>query len=297
MESVRAMSVADAASKLPARQKMHALSVESDVNSAFEYMDHEKIIVAPVRDANGKYTALLGVHDLTDYCVIQVPGQENDLTPENIPRLAHTIKDVLKSKPAEHFELPHVKPSDSLASAIRYLAEGRHKVYVDDENSPFLLSQHDVVSLLNGNPQLMPDSLRTSTVENVGFTPRPIYTANATESALGILRELIRMDVHAVPLVNDDGMVIGNFSTSDLKGMDDVMLQDLKLPALQFLAEENARGAGHPITVEPDATVAESMLLLAFSGAHRVWVINPATKKPVGVVSMTDILSSLMSTI
>mmetsp|Transcript_8995 Transcript_8995/g.23559 ORF Transcript_8995/g.23559 Transcript_8995/m.23559 type:complete len:296 (-) Transcript_8995:115-1002(-) len=295
MESIRSLTIERVVAQLPARQKMHALSIDSDVDSAFEYMDHEKIIVAPVRHTDGMYGSLVGVYDLVDYCVLQIPGQENDLKPESVPRLKHTLKEVLDSKPAEHFVMPHVKPGDSLAEAARYFAEGRHKVFVD-ANPPYLFSQHDLVSLLNAKPELVPQSLRESSVADSGFSPRPILSAKAKEPVIGILRELIRLDVYAVPLVDDSGMVIGNFSESDLKGMDDVMLQELLLPAHQFLSEENARGAGHPITVEQTATVGETIVLLAYSGAHRVWVVDEA-KKAIGVVSMTDIISSLMSMI
>eukprot|EP00184_Porphyridium_aerugineum_P008464 CAMPEP_0184692106 /NCGR_PEP_ID=MMETSP0313-20130426/723_1 /TAXON_ID=2792 /ORGANISM="Porphyridium aerugineum, Strain SAG 1380-2" /LENGTH=296 /DNA_ID=CAMNT_0027149913 /DNA_START=74 /DNA_END=964 /DNA_ORIENTATION=- len=292
MGGLKDLSVADLSATLT-HQKLHALSIDSDVYSAFEYMDHEKIIVAPVKTASGSYDYLLGVEDLVDYCVLQVAGQENNLQPENIPRLKDKLSSLLKSKPETHFALPHIKETSHLSDILVQFAQGRHKVFVDAAQ-PYLISQHDMIKFLNDKPELVPETLKKSTVQTLGYCPRSIFIANNTDSALHVLRKLISRDINAAPIVDANGMIIGNFSTSDLKGMDDVMLQDLNLNCVEFLKEENARGAGHPIEVKEDAKFGEVMLLLAFSGAHRVWITD-ASKKPVGVVSMTDLLSSILT--
>ncbi|KAA8498828.1 Protein SDS23 [Porphyridium purpureum] len=303
------LTVGQVAKALPEHPKLHAVSIEATVDSAFEYMDHEGITVAPVLD-NGTYPYLLSVVDLVDYVMLRnldatKTGTASltaaELQPENVPGLKDTLEKVIEGRDASYFELPSVEEAAPFWKLLCILAEGRHKVLVKGDpqgkyaGRPYLFSQHDAISYLNENPALLPEALRASTAEAMGYSPRPIYKAKKDMRVVELIRELVRMDITAVPLVDDTDRVIGNFSTSDLKGMDDVMLQDLVLPVVTFLKEENARGAGHPIVVHEDADLGEIIVLLAYSGAHRVWIVDK-DNKAVGVCAMTDIISSIITT-
>jgi CBS-domain-containing membrane protein len=46
------------------------------------------------------------------------------------------------------------------------------------------------------------------------------------------------------------------------------------------------------VSVHADAKIGEVLIPLAYSGVHRVWVMD-AKKAPVGVVSMSDVIDKV----
>uniref|UniRef100_A0A7S0ZHW3 CBS domain-containing protein n=2 Tax=Timspurckia oligopyrenoides TaxID=708627 RepID=A0A7S0ZHW3_9RHOD len=286
-------------SELPLRSKLHAISIESDINSALEYLDSEKLILAPVLDHSGKYSYIIGVHDLVYYCISDIESiDEIKLISdkESLPKLNHKIHQMIEMKPKEYFMLEHVDSNDSVKKALELLSKGNHKVFVNDQDkNSWLLSQHDMIIYLNNHPEIVSESVKKLTMKSLGFSEREITSQDSNASAFSVLKSLVSFELTAMPLLDgESGRIVGNFSTSDLIGMDAVMIQELALTARQFLDEKDARGAGHPVTVEESATVAEVLVLLAYSGAHRVWIAD-SNKMPMGVVAMTDLLTTILS--
>lgn len=213
-------------------------------------------------------------------------------------------------------------------------SEGKHKVLVlDNVGEPhFMFSQHDLIKFMNDNPSSVPENISGMNAIDLGFTPRkdlvtssphapvsaPRFSARKTVcgvkfarltllviafvlsvqfgQVIEVLRLLAKHDVTAVPLLDSKGHVVGTFSQSDLKGMATVMLVDLFLEAMKFLEDEEARGAGRPITVLSDAKFGEVIIPLACSGAHRVWVVDEENHVT-GVASMTGVISSVTTSL
>eukprot|EP00188_Purpureofilum_apyrenoidigerum_P003024 Plantae.Rhodophyta-Purpureofilum_apyrenoidigerum.ctg3072.p2 GENE.Plantae.Rhodophyta-Purpureofilum_apyrenoidigerum.ctg3072~~Plantae.Rhodophyta-Purpureofilum_apyrenoidigerum.ctg3072.p2 ORF type:complete len:300 (-),score=57.56 Plantae.Rhodophyta-Purpureofilum_apyrenoidigerum.ctg3072:1686-2585(-) len=290
------ITIGEVAQSMGPREPLHDLLTSTPIGVAIDSMDSQKLLVAPVRNDNSEYCALVSVFDLINYAIVEKmePGQEGSLEPEAIPALKDKVGEVI-AEGYRRFELPIFSSSDSIFGPMKEFAGGHHKVMVNakEANPAFLFSQHDLIKFMNDNPSAIPEDLQAKTAEDLGFAPlKSLVTARTDASVLDVLRLLSQHDMTAVPLLDEKGHIAGTFSQSDLKGLAQVMLVDLKMQVIPFLEDEEARGAGRPITVKSDAKLGEIILPLAYSGAHRIWVVDD-NNCPIGVASMTGVISAI----
>eukprot|EP01027_Heterolobosea_sp_BB2_P001692 GEZU01002522.1.p1 GENE.GEZU01002522.1~~GEZU01002522.1.p1 ORF type:complete len:328 (-),score=91.35 GEZU01002522.1:327-1310(-) len=190
-----------------------------------------------------------------------------------------------------------------LSQLLEIMARGLHRVTVyseDETRITKLVSQFDVIKYLSDNDKankiLQPitsktlDELAMNDPELKFGREAPttvLETASAAEGYMVIRNEKIT----AVGVVNAEGDLVGNLSASDLKGITSKTLGDLALPIKEYLAKYNRHTA--PITVTLENTLADIMNLLVEKNIHRVWVVEKGQRKPVGVVTTTDVMNML----
>lgn len=157
-----------------------------------------------------------------------------------------------------------------------------------------VLSQSDFIKFLIIHAQATLDFTEHNTLEQLHLThfdkeAQPA-TVPETASALSAFRILYTRPVDAVGVVDANGALVANLSASDLRGLTIAELPSLLKPVGEYL---KSRYHGHylpPVTTTPQATLKSVMTLVASTGVHRVWVIDPQTKAQLGVVRLTDIL-------
>jgi len=93
--------------------------------------------------------------------------------------------------------------------------------------------------------------------------------------------------VHALAIVDENGVIVGTLSSADLRGFTHEKLGNILLPVLEFLKAQGTHRA--PVVCEPSISIKEVVALMINEKVHRVWLVDD-DNKPVGVVSMTDII-------
>ena len=95
------------------------------------------------------------------------------------------------------------------------------------------------------------------------------------------------------------GAIVANFSVSDVRKLASVTNKAdtqaaLSLLVLEFLRTQRGdTGVTPPVTVNVTDTVLVAVQLLAESRLHRLYIVDE-DRKPVGVLSLTDIIRSLV---
>ncbi|MEK6721587.1 MAG: CBS domain-containing protein [Chloroflexota bacterium] len=110
-------------------------------------------------------------------------------------------------------------------------------------------------------------------------------------AALEIAETLAQADISGAPVVDGSGFLVGVVSQTDL---------------VRVAATRSGRGDGwqgmtarhmmtrSPVTVREDTSVAEAARRMERHGIHRVIVLDEDGAKPVGVISMSDLLPLLV---
>jgi len=94
-------------------------------------------------------------------------------------------------------------------------------------------------------------------------------------------------EISAVPIVSaKDGTLVGTLSSTDFKGVQENNLPVLTNSIRNYMTTE-------PLTCTLKAPLRDVIELLASSGVHRLYVTEGCPKKPVGVISVTDIMKLL----
>ncbi len=121
----------------------------------------------------------------------------------------------------------------------------------------------------------------------------------ATESTQNAMALLLSNRVSGIAVTHPtDGTIVANFSASDVRALATVTNQAdvsrmLQTPVYEFLRSHRAdTGCLSPVTVISSDSVGMAIELLAEGKLHHVYEVD-ALRKPVGVLSVTDILHAL----
>jgi CBS-domain-containing membrane protein len=137
---------------------------------------------------------------------------------------------------------------------------------------------------------------------------RELITIPRHMSLQGAAHRLIRADVSGAPVVDEYGRCVGVLSATDLMRYLDEGQRGARLRGAECLqvhspwqmievellpADETGQFmTTDVITVEPDTRLAELARIMLEAHIHRLIVLDPQ-RRPVGVVSGTDILAAL----
>jgi len=87
----------------------------------------------------------------------------------------------------------------------------------------------------------------------------------------------------AVSAVNEKGELVGYFTDGDLRRCFHKGKTDLKKPLKKYMTQ-------NPITIYPDALAKEAARLIKEKKIDNIPVIDPASKKPVGIIDERDLI-------
>ncbi|KAJ2996194.1 hypothetical protein HDV02_006722 [Globomyces sp. JEL0801] len=236
------------------------------------------------------------------------------LRKENI--LAVPIKDLIGTT-FESTDTWILNSKATIANLLCLFSNGNHhRVLVWDDttrnvsSNVIILTQTDLISYLwnemkMGVNELLKSSLKTLfrlPVSRASLLHRSKYSQQAftvtvpsTFNAVSAFRWLHLHKVSALPIVNADRELIGSLSASDVRGLTLSTLETLQYPVFKYL--EQKMSVNPYITPDQVKSVLENeMILNALEmiieyHIHRVWITKDDV--PVGVISITDILSLL----
>lgn len=112
--------------------------------------------------------------------------------------------------------------------------------------------------------------------------------------------------ISAVAVVDSHGALVGTISSSDFKYVDlsnvNTFKESLNRPISEVLASQKAdHKVDHPFFWTPilqatcyiDDSISQVLAKLCVHRVHRVWVVDPLSFKPIGVISLGDIIHEL----
>lgn len=193
-----------------------------------------------------------------------------------------------------------VRDISPLLQTIGVFQKGIHRVAVigPDGQIVNILSQSDVVRfLLSEVDNFLPVFDKTVAELNLGSS-NPI-TIHQDELTIIALKKMHENKISALAVVDDHGLLIGNLSASDLKGAVTTdedegadPLGSLLLPVLSFL-RQGGMSCFPVATCTKKNTFNMVLVNVVSSRVHRLWIVDEVGK-PIGIISLTDIMKSLI---
>ncbi|CAG8510161.1 4320_t:CDS:2 [Paraglomus brasilianum] len=236
-----------------------------------------------------------------------------------------TVSDIIDSWGAYAFTV-HLT-NDPLLGAIQelilkpntyaILADASHpgEKAGSDVQRASILTQHDVITYLLNHPELN-ENIQDVPAKNVmqkswkTFTKKddpnqPLYrpVSHARTSFVLSISHLVSaitgfkcMAIHGVSSMavvekqEDNIKLLDNLSASDIRHLNEDTVVDALLPVLDYLKKVR-KTERRPVVCYEETPLAEVMELAVKNSVHRVWVIEEASERPVGEISMTDMLA------
>mmetsp|Transcript_995 Transcript_995/g.2343 ORF Transcript_995/g.2343 Transcript_995/m.2343 type:complete len:368 (+) Transcript_995:80-1183(+) len=195
-----------------------------------------------------------------------------------------------------------VKPTTTLLELARTMSSGSHIVGISSEGRGDMPGGIGKVITQGMLFKYLVPHLQNLSVPVHDVMKAPIITVKCSSNALKCFEIMINKKISGLGVVDEDGLLIHNTSTSDIKMLITAPdLEDLSLNQSieDFLVQLRSLQASHKTRVpvsscNEDDEMKSAVAKLAKTGYHRVWVTN-ANKEPVGVMSLSDLFRNLVS--
>lgn len=295
------------------------------LHKVLETMSRENIQSVPIykndQDLSGKiYTGIVSVHEILSH------GFFNEIFDQNTFKSTYSMESALnKFKKDIFFSTPILKvlnhrkepvPSilsskDSIAELINLFANGHHRVLVvaadiliespvgplPAESTLHLVSQMDLLeyfyrTVLDSTkiPKEFVDKEFTRPLFEIKKDHPNVIAINDFQAAMAAFNIMHINNVHALPVVNSEGVVVSTISASDLRGLTIENIDKLLLPCSEYLDICNSPARQHSFdTTESSKTIEEAVKMLVEGRIHHVWITR--NKHLAGCITPTDIFS------
>ncbi|MCX8165493.1 MAG: CBS domain-containing protein [Acidilobaceae archaeon] len=122
-------------------------------------------------------------------------------------------------------------------------------------------------------------------VENVGS--RRLITVRTTHTMREVARILHVNGIRGAPVVDEKDEVVGFITTADLAAVV-ANSEDLDAPVSKYMRKT-------VFFISGKEGLIEAMRYMDFHGVGRLLIVHPTTKKPIGIITRTDILKHILA--
>eukprot|EP00698_Gefionella_okellyi_P016988 TRINITY_DN4925_c0_g1_i1.p1 TRINITY_DN4925_c0_g1~~TRINITY_DN4925_c0_g1_i1.p1 ORF type:complete len:295 (+),score=51.73 TRINITY_DN4925_c0_g1_i1:160-1044(+) len=268
------------------------------------------ILSAPVFDpTTQQYIGFLDMKDLVSI-VVHVAGQKaqhdqiqhvrtllKSLDSYSYPTEGVTISYLARRRPFHS-----VLIGSPLIKAVEILERRIHRVAIVDAQGKVvkILSQSAVVKYLSQHMETLGSSIHRE-LADLKLGIKTVFQVNEQQSALESFKLMEQKNVSGVAVVDKaTGRLTGNVSSRDLKKFIHApsfgLLHSPVSQFLKVLRQEDISDTRQPtVACFANSTFAHAIGLISATRLHHLYVVdNEREYKPVGVISLTDILQTAM---
>lgn len=245
-----------------------------------------------------EFNSVLGMADLMDvtsYLVAQyrLRGSEVFTNPSNILQLP--VKNIMEKWSRNRFLLlEHDTSVIKVAQNISKAHVNRVAIMNDRKEVTAVVTQSTILRLISDRfDEFFPEKPNICLSE-LGYE-KAHFVRCVSDSKLTILayEEMIQHSISCMGIVDVNGKLIGCLSSSHLKGFHSSDLNKLLRPVKEFITSRYHQGsclAGQVLTAPPEITLKHAIDLLLLNRYHHLFLIDPASGRPLSVISLHDLI-------
>ncbi len=119
-----------------------------------------------------------------------------------------------------------------------------------------------------------------------------VITVNAEMSCKELISVLLSHKITGVPVVNTQGVLVGMMSANDILRSLQSLTETTDGAVSRHLSNASVADAMEPtvIVAYPHTTVEELANLMYRNQVHRIVIVEPTEKRPIGIVTTSDLL-------
>jgi CBS domain-containing protein len=257
-----------------------------------------KVLSIPLYDDKARaYNAFFDILDALSF-IVGAQGSDGSLeTLEgNAEFTKYSSKEIANLSGDNYFvPIPIGKPLVEALEVMTHDYPRLHRLPVVDKDGKLIgiLSQSRIVRYLGQHVAKF--DFGSLSIKQTHLGMQKVIAVNENEKVTKALELIKENKVSAVAIVDSAGVLVGNFSATDLKllgyGSDvtTVARPDQTLKKFVEKVTKNLGAQKYPISVERLATTASVIKKFTEANVHRIYVVDDE-KKPVGVISLVDII-------
>jgi len=279
---------------LPTIQKQIVMEFGKDdlIRDVHEALISKAVLSAPVFDfEEQKY---IGIVDLRDIAAFSLSLHKTE------GPIIFTAEKIVDFSGMNKFH-PISGELSILEALETFIQFGLHRLPVMESPNKVvkMVSQTDIVQWLAQNKEILGTQVEKTVGELQmdlggisGIKDLLLYIKESepTEKAFEMMRTY---NVHGIPVLNDDGKIVGNISVGDMRHITKWELGALKLTAKEFFVSLNTDRIPL-VTCTTSSKFYEMICHLAKAKVHRVYVVDK-DDKPVDIITLTNILDTVLT--
>jgi len=291
----------------PASGVITVHSSETPYQGFKKLADHNILSAPVIDDKTHKYTGFLDIRDLVSF-VVYIDDDQNSSAPSDLEQLVmHGLK--MFKAPVEGVTVTYlsrrntfhpVSPHDSLLTVCEILSKGLHRVPVVNEKGELIniISQSTIIQFLDKNlSHLGEEAAKSAAQLHLGTSP--VLSVLKDQPAIEVFRLMDKRKISGVAVVDAEGTLVGNTSSSDLKlFIRTLSLDILKTDIMHFLnhiRQESIDIKAPTISCKSTDSLAICIGKLASTKVHKLFIADDESGyKAQAVVSITDILRHVL---
>jgi len=302
MDNLRQTKIREALSDLGQRPLYHAEKGTS-LRQVLAMLSNFRILSLPVVELNSTTTypgppllnvlGLIDVLDLVAYTTQGFRAREDPLRWSSLE--GKTAGDLLALFPRTR-DVKIITTDATLGELAAIMGkQGEHRVLVIERARPVrVLSQTDVVRYLRSNTDKIEAEVLHTPLCQLDL-PKQVLRVSPHKSTISAYWHLLRHDVSAVAVVDENGKLVDTLSASDLRGCAEENLHSLTMPVREFLASHPRQrpAGGEILRCAPTDLLGSAINKLVEAQVHRLWITDEG-EKPVSVLSLTDVIRAVL---
>jgi len=192
--------------------------------------------------------------------------------------------------------------NDKLSKAVELFAKGVHRIPIVDDTNGILniFTQSQFLKFLVEHEELFGALASVSAMDlNLGVSEakhNEIYRVNETTPAIDAIQMLYDKRLSAVAVVDAEGLLVSQFSATDLRGLSPSLMAPFNFRRLNepikevidIIRKETKQTKNFLVWCLPGSTLFNIAKHIHANRVHRVYLIDNYTKL-YGVISITDI--------
>jgi len=290
-----------------------SVGADAPVSQAFQALIKNNILAAPVFDySKNKYCGMFSMRDVVCHALRVL--DETKFVNEDVPSITfltekdhfrnYKVQDVISRKE----KLVETGTDITVDKVVELMVRtGAHRVVSLNPNGSLnnIITQFRVVEclvqLFTVSPSL--GKLGKQTIQDLAIAQKDsLITVSEGEKAMQAFKTMCEHNLSGLPVIGNDGTLVGNISESDLRVIQSnaQYLKMLYLPTSEYLEimkkhmSSGPKGTVKPLVkcelIDTYRTVVERIVE---SQVHRCYVVDHENKL-VGVLSLHDILAALV---
>eukprot|EP01123_Difflugia_compressa_P014725 TRINITY_DN794_c2_g1_i1.p1 TRINITY_DN794_c2_g1~~TRINITY_DN794_c2_g1_i1.p1 ORF type:complete len:309 (+),score=63.37 TRINITY_DN794_c2_g1_i1:73-999(+) len=290
--------------KLVSSQKLITVKHTNTIEQVVKILAENQIHAAPVLDGD----SCIGFVDMLDVVthVIKVAPEPEKIEVEELKSLQmagramafEEVQHVLNASGRDPY-IPFQATSVA-SNAIDHFARGLHRVLLlDNEGKPLhTVSQSDFVNYLaqlSFEGKLKHVGYLQEKLHNIGFGAVVPTTVLQTDSVIKAITILNEKKLGAIAVVDENGKLVGNFSATDLRGLYTEAWPHFKWSVRDYLLKYSPGSIGNVVKLTKENTLADVLKIFKEKRIHQLYIVH-SDDKPIGVVSLTDVMKFVRDT-
>jgi len=164
-----------------------------------------------------------------------------------------------------------------------------HRVLVEENGKIVqLVSQSDIISFASRHTASMEKSKISLSIRDLSIM-HPVLMVRADSPFCDTLELLYSNKISGLALIDHLGRIVGNFSASDLRGLNEHAFDYFQGSTLQFLVKGTRGGLLAPITISEQSSLELAIKNISAQHIHRIYVAD-SSDHPLGVLTLGDII-------